>query len=106
MIVAEGDPNFAGPNNSISFLGNFATNPVPAGVQFDAIRQEEGSSILAPAFSTTFAGNFSALSGVMAVSGVHFSGNVNALVEGTITAGFDTHSILTYNPASDEELPQ
>ncbi len=36
MIVAEGDPNFAGPNNSITFLGNFATNPVPAGVQFDA----------------------------------------------------------------------
>jgi hypothetical protein len=132
MIVAEGDPNFAGPNNSISFLGNFATNPVPAGVQFDAVRQEEGSSILAPAFSATFAGNFSALSGVMAVSGVHFSGNVNALVEGTILnysdnptviegnstlnfdrsnnvtvpAGFDTHRILTYNPASYEELPQ
>ena len=132
MIVAEGDPNFAGPNNSISFLGNFATNPVPAGVQFDAIRQEEGSSILAPACSVTFAGNFSALSGVMAVSGAHFSGNVNAVIEGTIInysnnptviegnsslnfdrsnnitvpAGFDTHRILTYNPASYEELHQ
>ena len=132
MIVAEGDPNFAGANNSLSFLGNFATNPVPVGVQFDAIRQEEGSSILAPAFSVAFSGNFSALSGVMAVSGVHFSGNVSALIEGTILnysdnptiiegnatlnfdrsanitvpAGFDTHRILTYNPASYEELPQ
>lgn len=132
MIVAEGDPNFAGPNNSISFLGNFATNPVPTGVQFDAIRQEEGSSILAPAFSVEFAGNFSALSGVMAVSGAHFSGNVNAVVEGTIInysnnptviegnstlnfdrsanvevpAGFDTHRILTYNPTSYEMLHQ
>ena len=131
MIVAEGDPNFAGANNSLSFLGNFATNPVPAGVQFDAIRQEEGSSILAPAFSVAFSGNFSALSGVMAVSGVHFSGNVNAQIEGTILnysdnptiiegnatlnfdrsanitvpAGFDTHRILTYNPASYEEIP-
>ncbi|MHC4582949.1 MAG: pilus assembly PilX family protein [Planctomycetota bacterium] len=132
MIVAEGDPNFAGANNSISFLGNFATNPVPAGVQFDAIRQEEGSSILAPAFSVAFSGNFSALSGVMAVSGAHFSGNVNATIEGTILnysdnptviegnarldfdrsnnitvpSGFDTHRILTYNPASYEEIPQ
>ena len=132
MIVAEGDPNFAGANNSLSFLGNFATNPIPAGVQFDAIRQEEGSSILAPAFSVDFAGNFSALSGVMAVSGVHFSGNVNAMIEGTILnysdnptviegnailnfdrsnnitvpAGFDTHRILTYNPSSYEEIPQ
>jgi len=129
MIVADGDVSDAG-TNSISFLGNFATNPVPAGVQFDAIRQEEGSSILAPAFSVTFAGNFSALSGVMAVSGVHFTGNVSAIVEGTIInysenptvvegnatlnfdrsnnikvpAGFDTHRILTYNPASYEEL--
>ncbi|MBW7989659.1 MAG: hypothetical protein FVQ84_06545 [Planctomycetes bacterium] len=132
MIVAEGDPNFAGANNSLSFLGNFATNPVPSGVQFDAIRQEEGSSILAPAFSVAFDGNFSALSGVMAVSGVHFSGNVNAMIEGTILnysdnptviegnatlnfdrsanitvpAGFDTHRILSYNPASYEEIPQ
>jgi len=132
MIVAEGDPNFAGANNSLSFLGNFATNPIPVGVQFDAIRQEEGSSILAPAFSVAFSGNFSALSGVMAVSGVHFSGNVSALIEGTILnysdnptviegnatlnfdrsnnitvpAGFDTHRILTYNPSSYEEIPQ
>jgi hypothetical protein len=131
MIVAQGDVSDAG-TNSISFLGNFETNPVPAGVQFDAIRQEEGSSILAPAFSVTFAGNFSALSGVMAVSGVHFTGNVNAIVEGTIVnysenpttvmgnatlnfdrsnnikvpAGFDTHRILTYNPTSYEELAQ
>jgi len=129
MIVAEGDVNNPG-TNSMTFLGNFATNPVPSGVQFDAIRQETGSSILAPAFAVTFAGNFSALSGVMAVSGVHFSGNVNAIVEGTIInysdnpttvmgnatlnfdrsdnitvpAGFDTHRILTYNPASYEEL--
>ena len=68
----------------------------------------------------------------MAVSGVHFSGNVSALIEGTILnysdnpsviegnatlnfdrsnnitvpAGFDTHRILTYNPASYEEIPQ
>jgi len=129
MIVAEGDPNNPG-TNSMTFLGNFATNPVPPGVQFDAIRQETGSSILAPAFAVTFAGNFSALSGVMAVSGAHFSGNVNAIVEGTIInysdnpttimgnatlnfdrsdnikvpAGFDTHRILTYNPASYEEI--
>ena len=97
MIVAEGDPNFAGPNNSISFLGNFATNPVPAGIQFDAIRQEEGSSILAPAFSVTFAGNFSALSGVMAVSGAHFSGNVSATAKGTIIDYSNTSTVIEGN---------
>ena len=129
MIVAEGDVNNPG-TNSMTFLGNFATNPYPSGVDFDAIRSETGSSILAPGFVASFEGNFSAIGGVMAVSGAHFSGNVNALVEGTILnysenptiiegnatlnfdrsnnitvpAGFDTHRILTYNPSSYEEL--
>ena len=129
MIVGDGDVNDPG-TNSISFLGNFATNPYPSGVEFDAIRQETGSSILAPGFAASFEGNFSAIGGVMAVSGVHFSGNVNAIVKGTIInysenptviegnatlnfdrsdnikvpAGFDIYRILTYNPASYEEL--
>ncbi|NQT01562.1 MAG: hypothetical protein HQ580_06040 [Planctomycetes bacterium] len=131
MIVADGDVNNPG-TNSISFLGNFAANTYPSGVQFDAIRQETGSSIVAPGFSASFSGNFAALGGVMAVSGAHFSGNVNAVIEGTILnysdnptviegnsrlnfdrsdnitvpAGFDTHRILKYNPASYEEIPQ
>jgi hypothetical protein len=129
MIVGDGDAYNPG-TNSISFCGNFETHPYPSGAEFDAIRHEVGSSIVAPGFSASFTGNFAALGGVMAVSGVHFSGNVNALVEGTILnysenpttvmgnatlnfdrsnnikvpAGFDTHRILTYNPASYEEI--
>jgi len=131
MIVADGDVNNPG-TNGMTFLGNFETNPYPSGVEFDAIRQETGSSILAPAFAASFEGNFSAIGGVMAVSGAHFSGNANAVVKGTIVnysenptvvegnatlnfdrsdnikvpAGFDTHRILTYNPASYEEIAQ
>jgi hypothetical protein len=129
MIVGDGDAYNPG-TNSISFCGNFETQPYPPGAEFDAIRSEVGSSIVAPGFSASFTGNFAALGGVMAVSGVHFSGNVNAIVEGTILnysenptviegnatlnfdrsdnikvpAGFDTHRILTYNPASYEEI--
>jgi hypothetical protein len=131
MIVGDGDAYNPG-TNSISFRGNFATNPYPAGAEFDAIRSETGSSIVAPGFAASFSGNFAALGGVMAVSGAHFSGNVNAVVKGTILnysenptviegnstmnfdrsdnitvpAGFDTHRILTYNPASYEEISQ
>jgi len=132
MIVGDGDAYSDPVTNSISFCGNFAANPYPAGIEFDAIRSETGSSIVAPGFAASFSGNFAALGGVMAVSGVHFSGNVNAVVKGTILnysesptviegnstmnfdrsdnikvpAGFDTHRILTYNPASYEELAQ
>jgi len=129
MIVGDGDAYNPG-TNSISFLGNFAANSYPSGSEFDAIRSETGSSIVAPGFAASFAGNFAALGGVMAVSGAHFSGNVSAVVKGTIInysenpttvmgnatlnfdrsdnitvpAGFDTHRILTYKPSSYEEL--
>jgi hypothetical protein len=131
MIVGDGDAYNPGTNN-ISFLGNFATNPVPSGAEFDAIRSETGSSILAPGFAASFQGNFSALGGIMAVSGAEFSGNVNALIEGTIIsysdnpiiiegnatlnfdqsadigvpAGFDLLRVLTYDPDSYSEVPQ
>jgi hypothetical protein len=129
LIVGDGDVDNPG-TNTISFLGNFETNPYPPGAEFDAIRSETGSSILAPGFAVSFEGNFSALSGVMAVSGASFSGNVNATVEGTIInysenpttiegnatlnfdrsddikipAGFDLIRVLTYDSSSYEEL--
>jgi len=85
MIVADGNVNNPDPGtNSIDILGNFASQPYPNDPEFDAIRQEEGSSIIAPGFAATFAGNFSTLEGVVAVSGAHFSGNMNAQIKGTI----------------------
>ena len=131
IIVAAGDVNCPG-TNKIDFLGNFSTDPLPADSQFDEMRHESGASIIAPGFGATFAGNFSALDGVMAVSGVHFAGNANALVKGTILSysdtpvvvegnatltfdrlhttkvpgGFDTHRVLDYNPSSYEEHTQ
>jgi len=132
MIVGDGADADNPGTNKISFLGNFATNPYPAGVEFDAIRSETGSSILAPGFAASFEGNFSALGGVMAVSGAHFSGNVNAMIKGTIInysdnpttvmgnarlnfdrsdeikvpAGFDLRRVLTYDPDSYSEILQ
>lgn len=122
-----GDGNLSDPGtNSLTFLGNFDTDPFPPDAQFDIMRHETGASIIAPGFRATFGGNFSALDGVMAVSGVHFSGNANAVVKGTILsysdapavvegnasltfdrlhttkipAGFDTHRELDYDPGS------
>ena len=129
LIVGDGDVDNPG-TNKISFFGNFETNPYPPGPEFDAIRSETGSSILAPGFAASFGGNFSALGGVLAVSGAYFSGNVNATVKGTIInysedpttiegnatlnfdrsddikvpAGFDLIRVLTYDSSSYEEL--
>ena len=130
IIVGEGDLTTAPVTDRIDVLGNFASGPYPAGAEFDAIRGEVGSSIVAPGFAMSFQGNFSTLEGVVAVSGVTFSGNVAAQIKGTIInysdtpmviegnasmtfdreastkvpAGFDTHRILTYKPSSYDEF--
>jgi Tfp pilus assembly protein PilX len=130
IIVGQGDPAVDPATDRIDVLGNFASGPYPAGVEFDAIRGEEGTSIVAPGFGMSFQGNFSTLEGVVAVSGVVFSGNVNAMIKGTIInysdqpmivegnasmtfdrsastkvpAGFDTLRVLTYDPSSYDEV--
>jgi Tfp pilus assembly protein PilX len=133
IIVAGGEVLNSDPSSRrIDFMGNFSSGPYPSDSGFDAIRQEEGSSIVAPGFYTTFSGNFSTLQGVVAVSGVHFCGNMNASIKGTIInysnsatlvegnvsmnfdrasstktpAGFDLYRVLTYNPSSYAELAQ
>jgi hypothetical protein len=125
IIVASGDAANPGTNR-ISFEGNFASGPYPADAQFDAIRNEAGSSILAPGFGVSFTGNFSSVNGVLAASSLYFSGNASATVKGTmisysqdatrvegnismnfdraqmveIPAGFDLLRVLTYDPQS------
>jgi len=132
VIVADGDIHNPEPGtNRIDFCGNFDTGPYPNDPQFDAIRNEVGSSVIGPGFATAFGGNFSTLEGVMAVSGVHFYGNANALIKGTvinysdgatvvegnvtmnfdragstkIPAGFDLYRELDYNPSSYATIP-
>ena len=130
IIVGEGDVTADPVTDRIDVLGNFASGPYPPSIEFDAIRGEVGSSIVAPGFAMSFQGNFSTLEGVVAVSGVTFSGNVAAQIKGTIInysdqpmvvegnasmtfdrqastkvpAGFDTHRVLTYKPSSYDEF--
>ncbi len=133
MIVAEGDVNNPGTNH-INFgaptdtktPSNFSSGPYPEGAQFDALRSEVGSCILAPGFAVSFWKNFSAINGVIAASGLHFDMNASATVQGTlinysdqptvidnnitmtfdrsamveIPAGFDLLRVLEYDPAS------
>lgn len=125
LIVGDGNVQNPG-TNKIAFAGNFASGPYPAGAQFDPMRSYVGSAILAPGFGVSFTGNFSAVNGVMAASGLYFSGNASADVKGTmisyspdptfvegniamnfdraamveIPAGFDLLRVLEYDPAS------
>jgi hypothetical protein len=129
LIVGEGDPDNPG-TDAITFRRNFGTGLYPQDSQYDDIRSEVGSSILAPGFAASFEGNFSTLSGVVALSGVSFTGNVNANINGTIInysetpltvsgnatmvfdrygstkvpAGFDFYRVVEYDPSSYSEV--
>jgi hypothetical protein len=132
LIVAAGDVNAPGDNQinigttDAQVPANFNSGPVPAGAQFDALRQEEGSCILAPGFKVSFMKNFGSLNGVIAASGLYFANNATAKIQGTlinysdqslviernlnatfdrsaqvkVPAGFDLYRVLEYDPAS------
>ncbi len=133
MIVAQGDVNNPGSNqinigdpNDPKTPSNFTSGPCPAGAEFDALRDEVGSCILAPGFEVSFWKNFSAINGVIAASGLYFDKNASATVNGTlinyseeptvvngnivmtfdraamveIPAGFDLLRVLIYHPSS------
>jgi len=132
MIVADGDVNHPGDNQinigttDAKVPANFTSGPVPSGAQFNALRKEEGSCILAPGFKVSFMKNFGSLNGVIAASGLYFANNANAKIQGTlinysdepvvierninatfdrsaqvkVPAGFDLYRVLEYDPTS------
>ncbi len=112
LIVGDGDLNNVDTTaNQIDIMGNFSSQVYPSGLEFDAIRQEKGTSIVAPGFGTTFGGNFSAIEGVVAVSGAQFTGNMSATIKGTIinygdAATFiDGNATMDFDRASSVKIP-
>lgn len=87
MIVAEGDYTDNSGDNRISFKGTVSTESVealPADSQFDGLRDETGTFLMAPGFSVSFGGNFDAINGCIAANGITFFGNAGGQINGTI----------------------
>jgi hypothetical protein len=100
LIVADGDAQNPG-TNSITFCGNFASSDYPADAKFDAVRQEVGSSILAPGFGVSFVGNFASVNGVMAASSLYFASNASAVVKGTMISYSPDATVVDGNISMD-----
>lgn len=74
-------------NNEVKFTGNLTTSGVenlPAGSQYDGLRDLTGSFLLAPGFSAQFAGNFNTVNGCMVASEFKFSGNAGGRLKGGV----------------------
>ena len=118
IIVAQGDVNDPG-SNQINFgdpttpqvPSNFVSGPYPPGEEFDAMRCETGSCVLAPGFAVSFWKNISAANGVIAASGLRFDKNANAKVAGTLIDYSEQPTVvngninMTFDRASMVEIP-
>ncbi|HIJ67490.1 MAG TPA: hypothetical protein HPP87_00245 [Planctomycetes bacterium] len=114
MVIGDGDMNDNSGANQLTFLGNVSSNPVgdlPETSQFDGIRDETGTFLMAPGFSASFGGNFDTLNGAIAANGINFFGNAGGTINGSILNYSDTpmtfsgNSDLIFNRSGITEVP-
>jgi Tfp pilus assembly protein PilX len=100
MVVASGDKNNASSQNQVNFQGNvdsYSVSSLPDTTEFTDLRQETGTFLLAPGFSTSFGGNFKSINGVIAASGINFYGNAGGQIKGSIINYSDNVMSMTGN---------
>ncbi|MBL7132994.1 MAG: hypothetical protein ISS78_02745, partial [Phycisphaerae bacterium] len=86
MVVTEDSDN---PIEScqLSFSAQveaYGVETLPDIPEFDQVRQETGTFILAPGFAVTFSGQFSAISGTIAADQLTFTGQAEGIVKGAV----------------------
>jgi hypothetical protein len=114
IIVGDGSMNDNSGANQIIFLGNVSSAPVaalPETEQFDGLRGEAGTFLMAPGFSASFGGGFDTLNGAIAASGINFFGDAGGTINGSIVNYSPTpmmlggNNNLFFNRSGDTEVP-
>jgi Tfp pilus assembly protein PilX len=133
VIVGNGSPTDYSGTNQITFTGNLTSLPVstlPQEPQFEGIRNEVGTFLMAPGFAADFEGPFTTVSGAIAANGITFGGSAGGTIYGSlinyspnvmdcggrndlyfnrsglseVPAGFVPETVLYYDPASYKEV--
>lgn len=100
IIVGDGDWTDNSATNHISFLGDVTSTPVselPCDEQFDGLREDAGTFIMAPGFYITVASSFTALSGAIAGNGIEFNSSAGSVINGSILNYSNDEMILSGN---------
>ena len=87
VIVADKPATPDLSTNEITFAGTVSATGVeglPAGSEFDGLRDKVGTFVLAEGFNLTFTGNFNTINGSIVGSGFTFSGNAGGTIRGTV----------------------
>ena len=112
ILVGDGDLTDDSGTNRIDFMGTVSSSSVsnlPA--EFGGLRDETGTFLMAPGFSTSFGGDFGTINGAIAANGINFYGNAGGTIEGSVLNYADTtmelsgNSDLYFNRFADTEIP-
>jgi len=115
IIVGDGDLADNSATNQIIFLGNVTSYPVSDlpedDPDFDQLRDETGTFLMAPGFSASFGGSFETLNGAIAANGIEFFGNAGGTIDGSILnysgnpMTLSGNSDLFFNRSGGSEVP-
>ena len=113
VIVANGSLDAPSSANSLQFLGTIDSrdvNQLP-NEGFADLKEKEGTFLLAPGFNTSFSGNFATINGVIAASGISFSGNAGGTINGSVVnysdaqMNLDGNTNLIFNKSGTDKNP-
>lgn len=111
MIIAEGDYADNSAVNKLSFTGSVDSRTLPTNSEFDALRAEKGTFLLAPGFDLTFWGSFGTINGAIMGNGITFGGNAGGTVNGSVinystkTMTVSGSTDITFNRSGITEIP-
>ncbi|MHC4719648.1 MAG: hypothetical protein ACYSYT_04140, partial [Planctomycetota bacterium] len=100
IVVGNGDLDDNSGTNQIIFLGTVDSYPVtdlPIESQFEQLRDETGTFLMAPGFSASFGGNFDTLNGAIAANGIEFFGDAGGTINGSVINYSDTPMTISGN---------
>lgn len=114
IIVGDGVVGPSTADNRLVFAGQVQCSDVSelTGAEFDDIKQQTGTFILAPGFGVSFSGQTQVDNGVIAASGISFTGQAGGVVNGTIINYSSTQPVdlggqssLLFNHTEEQVVP-
>ena len=111
--IIAGDGALDNVNSSLKFAGQVISHDAStlAGTQYDAIKKETGTFIVAPGFSLEFSGQSLYMNGAIAASGVKLSGQALGTINGSLINYSSTpmtmsgKSTLKFNRSGRDKVP-
>ena len=102
IIVGDGEVGPSASNNKLIFSGQVHCYDVNGltGAEFDGIKEQTGTFILAPGFSAQFSGQTSISNGVIAASGITFTGQAGGTINGSIINYSNTQPVILSGQSS------